>query len=121
VNFQTLPVYGPPRIRAADATVATPSNSSVATTAKEFESTFLSLLIKEMRQTLEPDGGLFPGDAGDVQGGLFDLYLSQHLADAGGFGLASVLAHQLTPSDHVAAIRVSPARPDPTLAGEPHP
>ena len=41
-------------------------------TANEFEATFLSMLLKEMRQTLDPDGGLFPGDSGDVQGGLFD-------------------------------------------------
>ena len=53
------------------------------------------MLLKEMRQTLEQDGGLFPGDTGDVQGGLFDLYLGKHLADSGGFGLAAVLERQL--------------------------
>jgi len=33
-----------------------------------------------MRQTLEPDT-MFPGDHGDILGGLFDLFLGQHLAD----------------------------------------
>jgi peptidoglycan hydrolase FlgJ len=62
--------------------------------AKEFEATFLSMLLKEMRQTLEPEG-LFPGDSGDVQGGLFDLYLGRHLADSGGIGLAATIVRQM--------------------------
>ncbi|WP_390637610.1 rod-binding protein [Limnoglobus roseus] len=58
-----------------------------------------------MRQTLEPEGGLFPGDAGDVQGGMFDLFLSQHLADAGGIGLATVIEQQLRPVTHASDVR----------------
>lgn len=72
-----------------------PDARRVADTARELEATFLSLLLKEMRQTFEPDGGLFPGDTGDVQGGLFDLYLGKHLADRGGFGMAAALDRQL--------------------------
>jgi flagellar protein FlgJ len=53
------------------------------------------MLLKEMRQTLEPEDGLFPGDSGDVQGGLFDMYLSRHLADAGGIGFAASLVRQM--------------------------
>lgn len=75
---------------------------------------FLSLLLKEMRQSLEPDG-LFAGDAGDVQGGLFDLYLSKHLADAGGVGLAAAVERQLSPPTDVPPVRPlayrHPARP----------
>lgn len=63
--------------------------------AKEFEATFLSMLLKEMRQTLEPEGGFFAGDTGDVQGGLFDLYLGRHLAEVGGIGMANSLIQQL--------------------------
>jgi flagellar protein FlgJ len=61
------------------------------------EATFLSMLLKEMRQTLDSEdgGGLFPGDSGDVQGGLFDLYMSKHLADAGGVGMAAALLRQM--------------------------
>ena len=71
-------------------------DSRIAKTAKDFEATFLSLLLKEMRQTLDKkEGGFFAGDSGDVQGGLFDLFLSKHLADHGGFGLATVLERQL--------------------------
>ncbi len=63
--------------------------------AKEFEAVFLSMLLKQMRESLEPDQGLFPGDSGDVQGGLFDLYMSRHLADSGGVGLADALIRQI--------------------------
>ncbi len=67
---------------------------SVAKAAADFESMLLSQLLKEMRQTLEPDG-LFGSDGADVHGGLFDLYLSQHLASSGGFGLAHMIKQQL--------------------------
>ena len=64
--------------------------------ATEMEATFLAMLLKEMRQTLdEKEGGLFPGDSGDIHGGLFDLYLSRHLADAGGIGIAAALLRQM--------------------------
>jgi flagellar protein FlgJ len=61
---------------------------------RQFEALFLAQLVKEMRQTLESDG-LFGKDGGDVMGGLFDLYLGQHLAGGGGLGLAPMLQRQL--------------------------
>lgn len=70
------------------------NSGSVEEAAKQFEGLLLTQLLKEMRQTLQP-GGMFAGDAGDVQGGLFDLFLSQHLTQAGGFGLAEMLKRQL--------------------------
>lgn len=70
------------------ATVSDNSGRSVREASRDLEATFLSLLIKQMRATLDPEEGLFPGDPGDVQGGLFDLFMSKHLADGGGLGLA---------------------------------
>ncbi|MBN9517525.1 hypothetical protein J0H58_03250, partial [bacterium] len=67
------------------ATVQGGRETKVRETAREFEATFLAMVLKEMRQSLEE--GLFPGDSGDVHGGLFDLYLGRHLADGGGVGL----------------------------------
>jgi flagellar protein FlgJ len=84
-----------PRAVHPNATVKGAAEARLKNTAKEMEATFLSMLLKEMRQTLEPDGGLFPGDSGDVQGGLFDLYLGRHLADSGGVGLATALVRQM--------------------------
>jgi flagellar protein FlgJ len=78
------------------ATVQRTPDARVRDMARELESTFLSMLLKEMRQTLEGEG-LFPGDTGDVQGGLFDLFLGKHLADSGGVGLAAAVQRQMQP------------------------
>jgi len=65
--------------------------------AHNFESMFLSEILKQMRQTLEK-GTLFGEDSGDVYGGLFDLFLGQHLAQSGGIGIAAMLKRQLESS-----------------------
>jgi Rod binding domain-containing protein len=67
--------------------------------ATGFESVFLGMLVKEMRQTLD-SGGFFGQDTGDVYGGMFDLYMGQHLAKSGGIGLASWLRQQLAKGGH---------------------
>lgn len=64
------------------------------TVANGFESMFLSILLKEMRQTLEPDT-MFPQDSGDILGGLFDLFLGQHLARSGALGIGAMVKKQL--------------------------
>jgi flagellar protein FlgJ len=71
--------------------------NAIRAVATNFESMFLAQVLKEMRQTLEP-GGLFGQDSADVQGGLFDLFLGQHLAQAGGCGLAAMIQQQLEAS-----------------------
>lgn len=63
------------------------ANSDVAV---QFESLFISLLLKEMRQTQQGDG-LFAGESSDTYGGIFDLYLGEHLAKSGGLGLAGMI------------------------------
>jgi peptidoglycan hydrolase FlgJ len=85
----------PPLAVKPGATVKGVADAKLKDAAREMEATFLALLLKQMRETLEPDGGLFPGDTGDVQGGLFDLFMSKHLADAGGVGVATALLRQM--------------------------
>jgi len=58
--------------------------------AAKFEGFFYSLLIKEMRQTLEH--GMFGEESSDAYGGLFDLYLGQHLGAAGGLGVSQYVS-----------------------------
>jgi len=58
--------------------------------AKAFESVFISMLIKELRECTT-ESGLFPEDPGGVYGGLFDLYMGKYLADSGGLGLQEQL------------------------------
>ena len=69
---------------------------SLKDAAQGFESVFLSMLLKEMRQTLEP-GGLFGHDNSDIYGSLFDQFMGQHLAQGKGMGLAQALIRQLEP------------------------
>lgn len=91
--------------------------AKMKSTAKEFEATFLSMLIKEMRQPMEEDGdgAMFQGDSGDVQGGLFDMFMGRHLAEVGGVGVAAFLLK------HMPADAVKPAAStDATVARIPH-
>jgi Rod binding domain-containing protein len=62
--------------------------------ATGFESMFASLLVKQMRQGLEPDT-LFGGDQSEVLSGLFDFFLGQHVAQAGGLGIGAMIRAQL--------------------------
>ena len=55
--------------------------------AKELEGMFMSLLLKEMRQSIGSENG-FAGDPSDTIGGLFDQMMGDHLAAAGGLGIA---------------------------------
>lgn len=69
---------------------------SLQDAAQGFESIFLSMLLKEMRQTLGPDS-LFGSDTSDIYGSLFDQFMAQHLAQGKGMGLAQALLKQLDP------------------------
>jgi len=93
----TPPMEADPRLLANQ--LHSGGGHSIDTVATNFESMFLSMMMKEMRQTLDK-GGFFGQDTGDVYGGLFDLYLGQHLAQAGGIGIANLIRHQLEPSSH---------------------
>ena len=74
-----------------------PHKPSLKDAAQGFESVFLSMLLKEMRQTLGP-GSLFGNDSSDIYGGLFDQFMAQHLAQGKGMGLAQSLMKQLEPN-----------------------
>ncbi|MGB6044803.1 MAG: rod-binding protein [Pirellulales bacterium] len=62
--------------------------------AKELEGVFLSLLLKEMRQTIDGEG-LFGGDQSDIYGGLFDLFMGRHLADNSNLGVGNLVQQYL--------------------------
>lgn len=60
---------------------------------KEFESLFISLMLKEMRNSFESsEGGLFgSGDSSDTFGGMFDMFMGQHLSEASPLGIADAV------------------------------
>ncbi len=74
-----------------------PSTASPDAVARQVEGLFASLLLKEMRGSGQ-EGGLFGGDSTDVLGGMFDQYMGQAIADAGGLGLRDYLVALERPS-----------------------
>ena len=66
--------------------------------AKEFESLFASMLLKEMRKSLE-NGGFFEGEQTDSLGGLFDLFIGQAVAEGSPFGIAELIANSYGQSE----------------------
>ncbi len=59
----------------------------------EFESVFLSMMIKEMRSSLE-GGGFFGEETSDTYGGMFDLFIGKHLAESKPLGISDLLLEQ---------------------------
>ncbi|MFK7765640.1 MAG: rod-binding protein [Mariniblastus sp.] len=60
--------------------------------ASEFESIFLSLMLKEMRNTLDSEeGGLFGKEGSDTFGGMFDMFMGQHLAESQPLGVGDAI------------------------------
>jgi len=60
--------------------------------ARDMEGMFLSMMLKQLRSS-EQGEGLFAGDRSDMLGSMFDQYLGEHLAGAGGIGLAQMIRH----------------------------
>jgi Rod binding domain-containing protein len=70
-----------------DSRAAESSKSEKAREAIEkFESLFLSMMIKELRESGSGEG-FFPGDHSDTMGGMFDMYMGDHLAASTDIGL----------------------------------
>lgn len=71
-----------------------PTDESVTTVAKQFESLFIQMMLKSMRDTL-PKDGLFDSDSTRMYQDMFDKQLSLNIASGEGIGLAAVIARQL--------------------------
>lgn len=69
---------------------------------EQFEAVFLSMMIKEMRKSIDGDG-LFAGDSGDAYGGMFDMFIGEHLSESQPLGIGDMLVEQLT-RQHAAAL-----------------
>ena len=69
------------------------SPKQVEHVGKEFESVFLSMMVKEMRKSIEGDG-LFAGDESDTYGGMFDMFIGKHLAESQPLGIGNMLLQQ---------------------------
>jgi Rod binding domain-containing protein len=90
----------PPTLPQATPDFPANPNASPREAGKAFESLFASMMIKQMRQTLTSGQGFFGHDPGDVLGGLFDHFMSQHLAQHGSLGIAAVIEKNLVKRGH---------------------
>ncbi|MFW2374706.1 MAG: flagellar assembly peptidoglycan hydrolase FlgJ [Gammaproteobacteria bacterium] len=70
------------------------SDESVTTVAKQFESLFIQMMLKTMRDSI-PEGGLFGDDKTRMYQDMYDKQLSLNIASGDGIGLAAVIARQL--------------------------
>ncbi|MCC9602948.1 rod-binding protein [Stieleria sp. JC731] len=70
----------------------TASAENIQEIGQEFESVFVSMLLKEMRNSL--DEGFFGGEASDSFGGMFDMFIGQHLSKSNALGVGQMLAEQ---------------------------
>lgn len=70
-----------------------PNSEALKSAGRDFESVFFSLILKEMRTSMDDsgEGGLFAGDKSDTLGGMFDLFMSQHLASSNSLGIAQAV------------------------------
>ncbi|REH36747.1 flagellar protein FlgJ [Paraperlucidibaca baekdonensis] len=64
--------------------------------ARQFESVFLNMMLKSMRETVG-EGGLFDNESMKTYQGMFDNQLALSLSQQGGIGLAESIAKQLAP------------------------
>jgi Rod binding domain-containing protein len=71
-----------------DLRAASVDDPAIRRQATELEGVFMSMLVKELRQTTE--GNLFGDESTDSLGSLFDLYIGQHLAESKPLGIADL-------------------------------
>jgi len=96
----TVPLLSPvtdPSLLASQAQGA--KSKDIDAVASGFESMFTSMLVKQLRQSLGEET-MFGKDPGDILGGLFDLYLGQHLARGGMLGIGAMVKKQLQARAH---------------------
>ena len=75
----------------------TDNNEAIKAAAKQFESLFLNMMLKSMREAI-PKGGLLDNSQTDLFTGLLDQQMSQKFSSGGGVGLADMMVKQLTRS-----------------------
>lgn len=72
--------------------------------AKQFESVFVGMMLKSMRQASLAEG-ILDSSQSDFYRDMYDQQLSVELAGEGGIGLADVIAKQLSPDQSVAVAK----------------
>ncbi len=66
-------------------------SAKVQAAIQKFEGLFMSMMIKQLRETGSGEG-LFPGDKSDTYGGMFDMFMGDHLAESSDSGLEQLFS-----------------------------
>lgn len=82
---------------------------AVAAAAKQFESVFLGMMLKSMRDAT-PQTGMFDNEQTKMYTSLLDQQLAQHMANRG-TGLSEVMARQLSANAVASRVEVDAAQP----------
>ena len=72
-----------------------PNQDMLKATCQQMESIFLSLLLKEMRTTINHSGLISGGTAEDIFTSMMDAEMTKGMATRGGIGLTELLMQQL--------------------------
>lgn len=72
-----------------------PNIDTLKTACQQMESIFLSLLLKEMRATINQSGFISGGTAENIFTSMLDAEITKGMALRGGFGLTELLMQQL--------------------------
>lgn len=83
-----------------------PEGEGAKAAAKQFESLFVQMMLKEMRDSL-PEGGLFDDESLRFYQDMMDKELSQSLVAGEGIGLSKIIERQLTFTPEADALRTS--------------
>ena len=78
----------PPHLNNGSPALAKPED--IQETSTEFESMFLSMLVKELRESVE--GGFFGDEKSDSLGAIFDMYMGRHLAESQPLGIGDAVS-----------------------------
>ena len=73
------------------------SQTQIENVANQFEAVFASLLLKQMRNTID-EGGLFGGEQSDSFGAVFDMYLGEHIGQSRNLGIGDAVEAYLSGS-----------------------
>ncbi|MDH5426333.1 MAG: flagellar assembly peptidoglycan hydrolase FlgJ [Gammaproteobacteria bacterium] len=88
------------------------SQGALQEVAKQFESVFVQMMIKSMRDASVPlQGDLFHGDQSKAYTDMYDKQLGLELTKSNGIGLADVIVRQLSPQPNI-------PKPDTFVAGK---
>jgi flagellar protein FlgJ len=81
-------------------------DAAIDEVATQFESMFIQMMLKSMREAL-PKDGLFSSNDMDTYTEMADQQIAVNMAESGGIGLADVIARQLRPPVSVSELKKS--------------